>query len=149
MKTDGVKGRYEKTGGLLLRKMCSKIRLHASCELPADLHGDLGQAFDGGTCRYLEVDYQQVKTRVLAGDSDDQVLPWCMENGRRLNDEHIVIFDSFMSNRGWRDDETDAYIPAMINEIGLPDDGSMQTDFDLIEIDEGRWSPDGGRAAWT
>jgi hypothetical protein len=90
-----------------------------------------------------------VKKRVLAGDSDEQVLAWCMAQGRRLNDEQILIFNSFMSKRGWRDDETDTYIPQMIKEIGLPDDGSVQTDFDMIEMDEGRWSPDQWRAAWT
>ncbi len=54
-----------------------------------------------------------------------------------------------MSKRGWRDDETDTYIPAMIKEIGLPADGTVRTDFDMIEMDEGRWSPDQWRAAWT
>ena len=150
MKTDGLKGCYEKTGGLFyFARMCSKIRLHAAGKLPADLHGYLGQGFDGRTCRYLEVDYEAVKKRVLGGASDEEVLAWCMDHGRRLNDEQILIFNSFMSKRGWRDDETDTYIPAMIKEIGLPDDGTVQTDFDMIEMDEGRWSPNQWRAAWT
>jgi hypothetical protein len=71
-----------------------------------------------------------------------------MENGRRLDAEQILIFNNFMSKRGWHDDETDTFIPELIKEHGLPDDGSMQTDFDLIEMDEGRWSPDAWRSAW-
>ncbi len=62
MKTDTLKGCYEKTGGLFyFARMCSKIRLHAAGKLPADLHGYLGQGFDGRTCRYLEVGYEDVK----------------------------------------------------------------------------------------
>jgi hypothetical protein len=53
-----------------------------------------------------------------------------------------------MSKRGWRDDETDEFIPAMIQEYGVPDDGRVITDFDLIEMDEGRWYPDMWRDAW-
>jgi len=30
----------------------------------------------------------------------------------------------------------------------VKDDGSVITDFDLIEMDEGRWYPDQWRAAW-
>jgi hypothetical protein len=54
-----------------------------------------------------------------------------------------------MSKRGWRDDETDEFIPEAIKRYGLKDDdGSMLTDFDLIEMDEGRWYPDMWRDAW-
>ena len=31
---------------------------------------------------------------------------------------------------------------------GLKDDGSVITDFDLIEMDEGRWYPEMWRNAW-
>jgi hypothetical protein len=53
-----------------------------------------------------------------------------------------------MSKRGWRDDETDEFIPQSIKDYGLPDDGRVVTDFDLIEVDEGRWYPDMWRDAW-
>src|SRR4249919_3408799 len=71
MKIDAPSGCYEKTGGLFyFSRMCSKIRLEAAGKLRADLHEMLGQGFDGRTCRYLGVDYEDVKKRVLAGDSD-------------------------------------------------------------------------------
>lgn len=149
MKIDGIKGCYEKTRGIFyFARMCSKIRLHAAGKLPEDYFDMLGQGFDGRTCRYLEVRYEDVKSLVLAGKSDAEVLEWCEANGRRLTDEQILIYNSFMSKRGWRDDETDGFIPDMIKQYGFPDDGKVITDFDLIEMDEGRWQPDQWRTAW-
>ena len=149
MKIDGIKGCYEKTGGLFyFARMCSKIRLHAAGRLPADYFEMLGQGFDGRTCRYLGVDYEDVKALVLSGKSDDAVLEVCQANGRRLTDEQVLIYNSFMSKRGWRDDETDGFIPAMIKEYAVKDDGSVITDFDLIEMDEGRWYAEMWRDAW-
>jgi hypothetical protein len=84
MRIEGMKGCYEKTGGLFyFSRMCSKIRLHAAGKLPADYFDMLGQGFDGRTCRYLSVSYDAVKERVLAGQSDEAVLNWCFTNGRR------------------------------------------------------------------
>jgi hypothetical protein len=149
MKIEGIKGCYEKTGGLFyFARMCSKIRLHADGKLPEDYYDMLGQGFDGRTCRYLNVRYEDVKTQVLAGKTDEQVFEWCLANGRRLTDEQVLIYNSFISKRGWRDDETDAFIPAMIKQYGVKNDGTVITDFDLIETDEGRWHPEMWRDAW-
>lgn len=149
MKIDGIRGCYEKTGGLFyFARVCSKIRLHAAGRLPPDYHEMLGQGFDGRTCRYLQVRYEEARDQVLLGKSDEEVLEWCFSNGRRLDAEQILIYNSFMSKRGWRDDETDGFIPEMIREYGLKDDGSVVTDFDLIEMDEGRWKPEMWREAW-
>ena len=149
MKIPGLKGCYEKTGGLFyFARMCSKIRLHAKGELPEDYHGMFGKGFDGRTCRYLAVSFEDVKVQVLSGKSDEEVLDWCLAHGRRLTDEEVLIYNSFMSKRGWRDDETDAFIPDTIRQYGLQDNGSLITDFDLIEMDEGRWYPEMWRDAW-
>jgi hypothetical protein len=128
--------------------MCSKIRLHAEGRLPADYFEMLGQGFDGRTCRYLRVSYEDVKQQVLAGKTDGEVLDWCFAHGRTLTAEEILIYNSFMSKRGWHDDENDEFIPEMIKVYGLPDDGRVRTDFDLIEMDEERWYPDMWRDAW-
>lgn len=149
MKIEGIKGCYEKTCRLFyFARMCSKIRLYAANKLPADYHDMLGQGFDGRTCRYLWVTYEDIKSLVLDGKTEEQVLDWCFENGRRLTDEEVLIYNSFMSKRGWRDDETDGFIPEMIKQYGVVDNGSVITDFDLIEMDEGRWYPEMWRAAW-
>jgi hypothetical protein len=149
MRIEGIKGCYEKTGGMFyFARMCSKIRLHAAGKLPEEYFDMLGKGFDGRTCRYLGVSYEDVKARVTAGMGEEELLEWCFESGRRLTPEEILIYNSFMSKRGWRDDETDEFIPEMIREYGLPDDGRVITDFDLIEVDEGRWYPDMWRDAW-
>ncbi|OJV14006.1 MAG: hypothetical protein BGO12_23370 [Verrucomicrobia bacterium 61-8] len=149
MKTEGLKGCYKKTEGLFyFARMCSKIRLHAASILPKEYWEMLGKGFDGRTCRYLKVSYEDLRAQVIAGASDTEALGWCYDNGRRLTDEEILIYNSFMSKRGWHDDETDEFIPAMIREYGLPDNGTILTDFDLIEMDEGRWYPDMWRDAW-
>ncbi len=149
MNIPGLAGCYEKTRGIFyFARMCSKIRVHAEGRLPEDYHDMLGQGFDGRTCRYLRVTYEDVKAQVLAGRSDEEVLEWCLNHGRRLTDEEVLIYNSFMSKRGWRDDETDGFIPEMIRQYGVPDDGSVITDFDLIERDEGRWYPEMWREAW-
>ena len=149
MKSDGLKGCYERTNGLFyFARMCSKIRLHAQGKLPKDYHDLLGQGFDGRTCRYMRVRYEDVRTQVLSPKSDQDVLDWCFTNGRQLTSEEILIYNSFMSKRGWHDDESDEFIPAMIKEYGLPNNGTVLTDFDVIEMDEGRWYPDMWRDAW-
>ena len=151
MKIDGIKGCYEKTLGLFyFARMCSKIRLHVEGKLPPDYFSMLGNGFDGRTCRYLRVNYEDVKAQVLNGLSDESVLEWCYGQGRRLTDEEVLIYNSFMSKRGWRDDETDDYIPSLIQEYGIDDNDAPHviTDFDAIEIDEGRWYPDMWRDAW-
>jgi len=150
MKVEGLVGCYVKTRGLFyFARMCSKIRLQASGVLPVDYHEMLGDGFDGRTCRYLGVQYEDVKERILNGASDDEAVNWCFKNGRDLSSEEILIYNSFMSKRGWRDDETDSFIPNLINEYGVEDNGQMITDFDIIEMDEGRWYPDMWRDAWT
>ena len=149
MRIEGIKGCYEKTSGMFyFARMCSKIRLHAAGKLPAEYFDMLGQGFDGRTCRYLGVSYEDLKARVIAGMGEEELLEWCFVTGRRLTAEEILIYNSFMSKRGWRDDETDEFIPQMIKEYGLPDDGRVITDFDLIEVDEGRWYPEMWRNAW-
>jgi hypothetical protein len=149
MRIEGIKGCYEKTGGMFyFARMCSKIRLRAAGKLPAEYFDMLGQGFDGRTCRYLGVSYEDLKARVIAGMGEEELLEWCFVTGRRLTAEEILIYNSFMSKRGWRDDETDEFIPQMIKEYGLPDDGRVITDFDLIEVDEGRWYPEMWRNAW-
>src|SRR5437870_5669333 len=117
MKIEGIRGCYDKTGGLFyFARMCSKIRLQAAGKLPQDYLSLLGTGFDGRTCRYLTVRYEDLKSVVLSGKTDEEALEWCQSTGRRLTAEEILIYNSFMSKRGWRDDETDGFIPEMIKE---------------------------------
>ena len=149
MKIEGISGCFEKTYGMFyFARMCSKIRLHAHGMLPQEYQEMLGHGFDGRTCRYLRVRYEDVRAEVLQGKPDTEVLDWCFDHGRALTEEEVLIYNSFMSKRGWHDDESDEFIPEMIKQYGLKDNGSLLTDFDLIEMDEGRWHPDMWRDAW-
>ena len=149
MRIEGLASCWEKTGKLFyFARMCSKIRLHAAGNLPEDYFDMLGQGFDGRTCRYLWVDYEFVKKEVLSGKSNREVLEWCFEKGRRLTDEEILIYNSFMSKRGWRDDETETFIPELIKSYGVEPNPDLVTDFDIIEMDEGRYYPNQWRDAW-
>ncbi len=149
MNIEGLKSCYDKTLGMFyVARMLSKARLHAAGKLPEDYLEMLGDGFDARTCRYLSVSYGDVKRLALTDRTDEEILEWCFANGRRLTDEEILIYNSFMSKRGWRDDEHDEFIPDLIKSYGLPDDGSVLTDFDAIEMDEGRWTPDQWRNAW-
>ena len=148
MKVEGLKGCFEKTQGVFyFARMCSKIRLHAQGKLPKDYQEGLGQGFDGRTGRYFGVRYEDVREQVLSGKTDVEVLDWCFANGRRLTEEEILIYNSFISKRGWHDDET-AVLAEMITTFGVRGDGRVLTYFDLIEMDEGRWYPDIWRDAW-
>jgi len=92
------------------------------------------------------VHYEDVREQVLSGKTDAEVLEWCFANGRQLTDEEILIYNSFISKRGWHDDET-RILAEIITQFGLRDDGRVLTYFDLIEMDEGRWRPDMWRDA--
>ena len=100
MKVEGIIGCYQKTRGLFyFARMCSKIRSHAAGHLPESYFDMLGNGFDGRTCRYLCVRYDDVKAQVLSGKSDDETLAWCFKNGRSLTDEQVLIYNSFIGER--------------------------------------------------
>jgi hypothetical protein len=140
---------YDKTWTLFyFARMCSKIRIKNDGLLDESYLDMLGAGFDGRTCRYLQVDYLDVKAEVLSGKSNEEVLTWCFEDGRNLTDEEILIYNSFMSKRGWRDDETRKFIPNLIESYGVKPDSRLVTDFDVIEMDEGRWYPEQWQDAW-
>ncbi len=69
---------YETIDGMLyLPRMLSKIRLFAQGELRPDFHANLGKGADGWCCNFLRVNYAELRDRVLAGGSDEEILEWC------------------------------------------------------------------------
>lgn len=132
---------YDRTGGLVyFARMLNKIRLHAAGCLREDFHANLGVGFDGRCCRFLGVGYAALRERVLAGGSDEEILEWCFANGQRPNEEEILIWNSFMLKRGWRD--PDEGVTAMLEQYkaanGLANRTDIVTFFDFLEVDEGR-----------
>ena len=122
--------------------MLDKIRIHAAGKLPQPYHEHLGDGFDGRCVRLLGVAYEDVKAHVLAGESDEAVLDWCLANGRNPNEEEIDVWSNFMKKRGWRDDARER-VEFRIKESGFESrSAEIVTMFDYIDIDEGRTPPD-------
>ncbi len=134
---------YDELRGLVyFPRMLDKIRIHAEGVLPPLYLKHLGQDFDGRCLRLLGVAYEDVKKLVLAGESDEKVLDWCLVNGRKPTEEDIETWSGFMMKRGWRDDASERVI-FRIKESGIESrDKEIVTMFDFIDIDEGRTPPD-------
>jgi hypothetical protein len=134
MKVPGLRHSAELVGGLVFfGRTLDKIRLHAQGKLPADYNR--GPGFDSRVCRFLHVDYAALTERVLAGGSDEEVLAWCFDHGRKPDEDDIHIFNAFMAKRGWRD-EGSAALEEMKRKRGFADRADIQTFFDFHKADE-------------
>jgi gluconokinase len=89
-------------GMMYFPRMLDKIRLHARAGLGPDYHANLGgaRAVDGACCNFLRVNYVDLRERVLQGRTDEEILEWCFEKGRRLNEGDLVIWNGFSSKLG-------------------------------------------------
>jgi hypothetical protein len=131
---------FTKVGGLYyFARMLDKVRKHARGELHAEHHEYLGKGFDGRMCHFLGVGYDALKERVLAGGSDDDVLAWAQQHGRRINDVDVMIWNGFAAKRGWRDDASGTLEQQKAGS-GLAHRSDLLTFFDYYEVDEGRAS---------
>ena len=128
------------TRGLMyFPRMLDKIRLHARGELGEDYHANLGaaRAADGVCCNFLRVSYRALRDRVLQGGSDEEILEWCYETGRRLNEGDIFVWNGFVSKLGWRD-ATTPVLESRKASIGIADRSDIACVTDLIDFEEGR-----------
>jgi len=121
--------------------MVDKMRLAAAGKLPADWEASRGAgsatSFDMYCCRFLHVDYAALEAEVLKGDkSDEALLDWAFQQGRQPTEEEIMIWNAFMTKRGWRDAVT-VRLHKRLADIGLPP-GTVETMFEFIDLDEGR-----------
>jgi gluconokinase len=115
--------------------MLDKIRLRAKDALPADYHNNLGTGSDGRVCRFLHVEYPALVERVLAGGTDQEILEWCFERGRKPSEEEIFILNTFLTKQGWRDDTTPE-LEEMKQKWGFADRSDIQTFFEFHKADE-------------
>jgi hypothetical protein len=128
-------------GMMYFPRMLDKIRLHARGELGEDYHINLGhrKAVDGICSNFLRIDYGKLRERVLKGGSDEEILEWCFENGRRLNEGDLMIWNSFVSKFGWNDFAT-PMLERLKQQGGLEHRTDIVTLPDLIDLDEKRKS---------
>ena len=139
----GLRSPYDKVGRLVyFGRMLDKIRLHAAGQLPADYLPNLGDAVPGmldtRCCTFLQVPYEEIKQRTLAGGSDEAILEWAELRGGRRSDDDCFIWNSFLKKRGWHDSaETVEFLQRRIKDFGQEGKG-IETFFDNIDGDEGR-----------
>jgi hypothetical protein len=136
-----IRSPRDPVGGIMVfGRILDKIRLHAREGLPAGYH--LGiipgkRTFDDRVCRLLGVEFDALSARVLQGGTDEEILEWCFQTGRKPDAEHVELFNGFMTKRGWRD----AAMPGLIEqraEAGLGHRDDLVTFFDLMDVEEGR-----------
>jgi Domain of unknown function (DUF5069) len=134
----GLRSPYSKIGRLVyFGRVLDKIRLAAEGKLPADYLANLGKGFDGRCTAFLGVDYQELKTRTLAGDlNDEQLLAWCHERGGSRTEEEFEVWNGFMMKRGWRD--VGGEVLAKRIAEGKLEGKPILTMFDCLDFDEGR-----------
>ena len=131
---------YKETNGLIyFARMLDKIRLHAQGLLPPDYFVGVEDPtfFDARCTRFLGVNYDELVNRTLEGGSDEEILEWCFERGRRPGDEEIAIWNAFLLKRGWRD-EASLELEAAKERSGWGDRDDIQTWVDLHDTEEGR-----------
>ena len=130
----------ETAGGMrYFSRMLDKIRLHARGELHEDYHENLGgvRTADGACCNFLRVHYRDLRERVLQGGTDEEILEWCYEKGRRLNKGDLVVWNEFMKKFGWNDFVTPT-LEQRKKELGISDRTDIVTMGDLFDFEEGR-----------
>ena len=127
-------------GGMIyFPRMLDKIRMHARGALPAEYHQNLGglRTADGACCNFLRVHYRDVRERVLQGGTDEEILQWCLEKGRRPNEGDIMMWNCFVSKLGWRDFATPILEEAK-QKAGLAHRIDIATIPEWIDFEEGR-----------
>ena len=137
----GLRSPFDQVNGLVyFGRMLDKIRLAAAGKLPEGWQSMRGTAiknsFDDRCCKFLHLDYAALEAETLkGGKSDEDLLEWAFQNGRKPSEDEIEVWNGFMTKRGWRDGGTQR-LNERLAEIGLPS-GTVQTMFEFIDLDEG------------
>jgi hypothetical protein len=134
MKIPGLRSSYEKVGGIVFfGRTLDKIRLHAQGKLPADYNR--GTGFDSRCTRFLKIKYPALVECTLQGGGDEEMLEWCFQKGRRPGEEEILVWNAFMTKRGWRDDVSE-WLAEEKRKRGFAHRDDIQTAFDFHKADE-------------
>jgi len=139
MKSAPLSAYQETLGMIYFARMLDKIRLHAAVELREDFCDNLGSGLDGRCVNMLRVKYDDLVARVLQGGSDEEILTWCFENGRELNEGDIFIWNQFLKKVGWKDGVSEI-LARRKKESGLEGRDEIETMLEYFEYDEGRKS---------
>jgi gluconokinase len=136
-----IRSPRDPVGGIFVfGRILDKIRLHAEGKLPAGYNVGViagKRTFDDRVCKLLGVEYEALAARTLQGGTDEEILGWCFQTGRRPDAEHVEIFNGFMSKRGWRDAASGG-LAQQREQAGLGAREDLVTFFDVMDVEEGR-----------
>jgi Domain of unknown function (DUF5069) len=129
----------ETLGIIFFARMLDKVRLHAKGLLPGGYNLGFSDdtSFDARFCRFWEIDYDQLAARTLKGGTNEELLEWCFQGRKFPNEDQILVWNSFIIKRGWRDNGA----PGLVIEkelYGFAKRDDIQTYVDLHDADEGR-----------
>jgi hypothetical protein len=130
----------EATKGIIyFPRMMDKIRMHLKGELHEDYRSNFGapQTADSALCNFLRVNHRVLIERVKQGGTDDEILEWCFEKGRKPNEGDIFVWNNFISKLGWRDPVTPR-LEERKRDMGITDRADIACIPDFIDFDEGR-----------
>jgi Domain of unknown function (DUF5069) len=134
----GIRSPSAKVGGIVyFGRMLDKIRLHEKGELPPDYQPNLGRGFDEFCIKFLDVQYHDVVRRARKGGTDEEILWWCFDKGRRPSETDIFVWNEFMRKRGWNDDISET-LKRRKKEAGMAGRSEIDTMFAFIDADEGK-----------
>ena len=138
MKNPVIRSPSAKVGGMVhFGRMLDKIRAHARGELPADYQPNLGNVFDSRCVNFLGVDYNRLVERVKQDGTDEEILQWCFDAGRKPSEEEIHVWSEFMRKFAWNDQGSEI-LKRRKKEAGMSDRADIETMFGFIDADEGR-----------
>jgi hypothetical protein len=86
---------------------------------------------------FLRVAYSDLKNRVLEGGTDEEILTWCFEKGRRLDETDLMIWNEFNRKLGWNDRAT-PHLQKLKTRSVLANRDDIVTMVDYFDVDEGR-----------
>ena len=136
-----IRSPRDPVGGIFVfGRILDKIRLNAQGKLPAGYNVGViagKRTFDDRVCKLLGVDFDALAARVAQGGTDEEILDWCFQNGRKPDAEQAEIWNGFMSKRGWRDAASGGLVQQR-QAAGLGHREDIVTFFDLMDVEEGR-----------
>jgi len=131
---------YRETEGLMFfARMLDKIRLHNRDLLAPSYDVTVSDptGFNARCAKFLQINYEELVARTLAGGSDEEILHWCFEHGRRPSAEEIHVWNAYITKRGWQDEST-ASLHEAKQQLGFGSRDDIETWVDLHDADEGR-----------
>ena len=135
-------GPKEMTKGMMyFPRMLDKIRLHQRGELHEDYLENFGapQTADSACCNFLRIHHRDLCERVKQGGTDEEIMEWCFEKGRKPNEGDLFLWNGFASKIGFRDFATQTLVEQK-QKLGIADRDDIQTIPDLMDFEEGRKS---------